>query len=151
MLSEALSQTGAVDKALKPISKDYHADADMLRVEILWRAKRWGETARALARLAGGVDTKKIEAEDALLLTKRAVASALNHDIEGLRFLRERYGPAMAKSKYAVEFKAVLGRKPVENEDYAEYAKQVGELDVFLSFLEKRRRGFNPKSAPTVN
>ena len=137
----SLADLGKADEALKMLAKDDSADADKLRAAILWRSKRWPEAARVLARLTSGADADDLDEESAALLLRRAVALALDNDREGLDYLRDRFGDAMAKSKRAADFHAVVGKKPLKTEDFAALARRAGELDVFTAFLKRRIGG----------
>ena len=137
----SLADLGKTDEALKMLAIVNSADADKLRAAILWRNKRWPEAARVLARLTGGADADNLDEESAALLLRRAVALALDNDREGLDYLRGRFGDAMAKSKRAADFHAVIGKKPLETEDFAALARRAGELDVFTAFLKRRIGG----------
>jgi tetratricopeptide (TPR) repeat protein len=144
---QAVAELGKTTEALKMLAKDFSLDADKLRAGILWRAKRWPEAARVLARLTGGLDAENLDDDAAALLLKRAVALALNNDTEGLEFLRDRFGAAMSKSKRAAEFHAMIGKKALETEDFALLARRAGELDIFTSFLKRRQVATGTKSA----
>ena len=137
----SLADLGKTDEALKMLENKYSVDADKLRAAILWRNKRWPEAARVLARLTDGADADNLDEESAVLLLRRAVALALDNDREGLDYLRGRFGDAMAKSKLATDFHAVIGKKPLKTEDFAALARRAGEIDVFTAFLKRRIGG----------
>lgn len=146
----ALSRQNKPDEALKLISSDAGDEADELRADILWSAKRWRRASRILARLTGALSTEKLDRKSARQLLRRAVALALSKDAVGIGFLRERFGTAMKKSAYAEAFLAVVGKRPVDTDDYRILARKASELDVFLAF----RRGElaqKRKSPPAVN
>ena len=93
------------------------------------------ESSRALARLTGGFDPKDLSEQNSELLLRRAVALGLAGDRGGMKFLRERFGAAMEKSKEAASFKAVAGGKLFKAEDYAALARRAAELDTFKAFM----------------
>ena len=146
----ALSKLNKPDEALQLISRDAGDEADELRADILWSAKRWRPASRILARLTGALSTEKLDSKSARQLLRRAVALALSKDEVGIGFLRERFGKAMKKSAYAEAFLAVVGKQPVDTDDYRILARKASELDVFLAF----RRGElaqKRKSLPAIN
>ena len=137
----SLADLGKTDEALKMLAKEDTVDADKLHAVILWRNKRWPEAARVLARLTGGADADNLDEETVVLLLRRAVALAFDNDREGLDYLRLRFGDAMAKSKRAADFQAVIGEKPLQTKDFATLARRAGEIDVFTAFLKRRIGG----------
>jgi tetratricopeptide (TPR) repeat protein len=146
----ALSRLNKPDEALRLIASDTSDEADELRADILWNAKRWRRASRILARLTGALSTKKIDRKSARQMLRRAVALALSKDDVGIGFLRERFGAAMEKSAYAEAFKAVVGNKPVDTDDYRILAREASELSVFLAF-RRSELVQSRKSPPTIN
>ena len=133
--SAALMDAQRYDDALKEIATDFAEEFDMLRAQIYWRASRWHDTSRALARLTGVLDPATLSDRDAELLLRRAVALGLAGDRGGMQFLRERFGAAMEKSSQAASFTAVAGGKLLKAEDYAALARRAAELDTFKAFM----------------
>jgi tetratricopeptide (TPR) repeat protein len=133
--SAALMDAHRYDDALHEIATDFAEEFDMLRAQIYWRAGRWLESSRALARLTGGLDPKNLSDRDSELLLRRAVALGLASDRGGMKFLRERFGAAMEKSTQAASFKAVAGGKLLKAEDYAALARRAAELETFKAFM----------------
>ena len=116
------------------LGDDHSVASDKLRVEILWRGKRWREAAWVLARLTGGLDSKNFDEDAAKLMLRRAVALALSDNIKGLAYVRTRFGEAMFISRQAQAFLAVVGKKRPETDSYVVLAKQASELDTFTGF-----------------
>jgi tetratricopeptide (TPR) repeat protein len=131
----ALSEDGRLPEALAMLDDDSSDEALLLRTQILWRSGDWPRAARALARLTGPFDEDKVDPREAELLLRRAVALSLAGDEAGIDYLRDRFGPAMAKTARTAEFAAVVGRKPTDTEDFAVLARQAAELDTFTAFM----------------
>lgn len=146
----ALSKLGRHDAALDTVGEDESYEADRLRADILWGAKRWRQASRMLARLTGGLSQDKVSNDNARLLLRRAVALALSNDLVGIEFLRGRFGEAMEKSPDAKAFKAVVGKKKIETDDYRVLARTASELDVFVAF-RRSDRAQAQRSSPAIN
>ena len=146
----ALSGLDKHDEALEVIAAYHDDEADRLRADILWNAKRWRRAAQILARLTGGVNREKIGKDASNLLLRRAVALALNKDRKGLKFLRDRFGKGMEKSFHGNAFLAVVGTGTIDTDDYRIMARSASELDVFLAFRRNERKQ-TAKPPPAVN
>jgi len=107
-----------------------------LRAHIHWRAGNWQKASRVLARLTVDLDAQELKDQDAELLLRRAVALGLANDFSGMKFLRDRFGAAMEKSKQAASFKAVAGGKLLQAKNFSELARRAGELDTFRAFMK---------------
>jgi tetratricopeptide (TPR) repeat protein len=139
----ALMDSRRYDEALSNIAEDFTEEFDRLRAQIYWRAGNWHKASRALARLTGGLDADKLNDRDAELLLRRAVALGLASDFGGMKFLRDRFGSAMEKSKQAASFKAVAGGKLLRAKNFSALARRAAELDTFRAFMKT----LNGKSA----
>ena len=128
------------EEALSNIAEDFTEEFDMLRAQIFWRSGNWPKASRVLARLTGDLDAKKLTDRDAELLLRRAVALGLASDRAGMKFLRDRFGAAMEKSKQAAAFKAVAGGKLLKATDFSMLARRAAELDTFRAFMKSLSR-----------
>jgi tetratricopeptide (TPR) repeat protein len=148
----ALAEAGKVDDAVALLGRDTSDDAEFLRARLQWRAGEWRQASLTLARITGGFSTEKVSEEEAELLLRRAVALALSGNRDGIAFLRQRFGAAMAASPRKAEFDAVVGRTPAKTDDYAVLARQAGELDTFSAFMDRIRPGSAGNGqAPAIN
>jgi hypothetical protein len=132
----ALLDSRRYDEALNNIALDFTEEFDRLRAQIYWRAGNWQKASKVLARLTGGLDADKLNDRDAELLLRRAVALGLASDFAGMKFLRDRFGSAMEKSKQAASFKAVAGGKLLKAKNFAALARRAAELDTFRAFMQ---------------
>ncbi|MDA1325011.1 MAG: hypothetical protein O3C34_09705 [Proteobacteria bacterium] len=150
----ALMDSRRYDEALKNIAEDFSSEFDMLRAHIYWRAGNWQKASRVLARLTGDLDAQELKDQDADLLLRRAVALGLANDFSGMKFLRDRFGAAMEKSKEAASFKAVAGGKLLQANNFSELARRTGELDTFRAFmktLSPKRAAPKPDQTTVLN
>lgn len=143
----ALMDSKRYDEALGNIAEDFAEEFDILRAQIFWRAGNWQKASRVLARLTGDFDAKNLSDRDAELLLRRAVALGLASDFAGMKFLRDRFGAAMEKSKQAASFKAVAGGKLLKATDFSALARRAAELDTFRAFI-KSLSGKSAKPKP---
>jgi hypothetical protein len=98
--ARALSELSRTDLALEIIGAEQGSEADRLRADILWRAKRWGEAAEAYERSLG----ERWQAADALTAIERtdalraAIGFVLASDSIGTDRLRSKFMAKMAES-----------------------------------------------------
>ena len=128
------------EEALNNSAEDFTEEFDRLRAQIYWRAGKWQKASRVFARLTGDLDAKNLNDQDAELLLRRAVTLGLASDFAGMKFLRDRFGDAMEKSKQAASFKAVAGGKLFKAKDFSALARRAAELDTFRVFMKSLSR-----------
>jgi tetratricopeptide (TPR) repeat protein len=143
----ALSDHGDLAGAQRALGDDRTQEAQLLRAQILWRSGEWDSAALALAQITGPFDPEALDPRQAELLLRRAVALALAGDGPGLDYLRERFGAGMANTARAAAFAAVVGRKPLDTDDFAELARHATQLDSFTTFMNERPMGAGPAAA----
>lgn len=107
--ARALAGLNRADQALELISGDRSPEADRLRADIAWDARRWAEAGRRLEAVLGErwreeSSLNDIEAHDVL---RAALAYALAEDRAGLERVEARYGAAMADNRHAQAFALV--------------------------------------------
>lgn len=107
--ARALAGLNRADQALELISGDRSSEADRLRADIAWDARRWDEAGRRLEAVLGerwrdDAPLSDIETHDVL---RAALAYALANERPGLERVEARYGAAMAASRHADAFALV--------------------------------------------
>lgn len=148
--ARALTENGDLQQALALLGDNRTDEGQLLKAQILWRSGEWQQAAHTLARITAPFHEDTLGTRETELLLRRAVALSLAGDQPGIDYLRERFGPAMAKTGRAAAFDAVVGRKPVDTEDYAVLARQAAELDTFTAFMKKSDAGAPPVTVPDV-
>ena len=142
MQSKALAELGRGDEALLLLAQDESKTANLLRVDIAWRAQKWEAAAFALNKVIGPAPTGKqpIDPATSQLVLNRAVALALSGDGTALNLLRKDFGPAMAAGPDADTFR-VLTRpeQALGLIDVNTVRSRVAEVDVFQKFLKNYR------------
>lgn len=107
--ARALAGLNRADQALELISSDRSPEADRLRADIAWDARRWVEAGQRLEAVLGERwrdDAPLIDAETHDVL-RAALAYALADNRAGLERVETRYGEAMAASRHAEAFELV--------------------------------------------
>ncbi|MCH8489705.1 MAG: tetratricopeptide repeat protein [Oceanicaulis sp.] len=107
--ARALAGLNRADQALELISGDRSPEADRLRADIAWDARRWDEAGRRLEAVLGerwreASNLSDVEAHDVL---RAALAYALAEERAGLERVEARYGAAMAESRHREAFALV--------------------------------------------
>ena len=146
--ARALTQLGDYDTALAALARENGDEEDLLRAEIHWKAQDWNNAANVFARLGGGIpdgDTKLSDKRSRYVLN-RAIALALGGNSTRLNALGQAFGPAMAETPYAADFKAITS---VENSprDFAEVLQRVALVEDFQAFIESYRARLSGEAA----
>jgi tetratricopeptide (TPR) repeat protein len=149
----ALSDLGRHDLALEVISNVDGPAAIRLRSDILWTARRWGESAEQIELMYG--DRYKdfqpltdIERQDIL---RAEIGYALAEDTLGLGRFRDKFAAKMAQTPDARAFEIVsapLGTSGAEFSAIAHAAASVDTLEGFLRDM-KTRYPDDPASSQT--
>ena len=139
-------EIGEVPTAIKLLAGDVTEEADILRRDIFWKEENWTEVSKVLQRLAGDPPNDPEEGfvdDRARYILNWAVALLLNEDEEGLKALRELFGPAMANSSLADTFNYIS--IPVVGNITAPYEATIQQLansENFNSFLDNYRQKY---------
>jgi hypothetical protein len=142
--ARAMAETKKYDDALALLQNAKQPAALALRADILMKAQRWPDAAKALLDVAGpppkaGAVLTKDQA-DALL--SAAIALSLANDNPGLDKLAIDYGAAMTGTAQEDTFR-VLTRpeKAMQVRDIAAAQTKLSEVDMFRGFLDAYRKG----------
>ncbi|MGA3309533.1 MAG: tetratricopeptide repeat protein [Xanthobacteraceae bacterium] len=141
--ARALSDLSRHDLALEVVANIEGREAIRLRSDILWAARRWGQSAEQIELLYGErwkewQPLNEVERADIL---RAAIGYALGEDALGLSRLREKYAAKMAPTPDARAFEIVaapLGTSGAEFRDIARAAASVDTLEGFLRDMQAR-------------
>lgn len=152
LAARALADLGRAPDALARLEGDTGSDADLLRAEIALRTRAWPAAAQALERLVGAPPAANQPFEDnrARQTLHLAVSLALAGDDAGTARLRERFGPAMARSPYAEVFRVLTADKAGATPDIASIAARVSSLAPFESFMSGYRQRLAGPAKPAT-
>lgn len=137
--ARALSETGAVQRAIATLSPYGSRDAMLLKADIQWRADNWADASDTLSRLLPDPSDTLTE-EEAELVLNTAVALKLAARTDALNALKSRYTVAMADTQSAAAFDVVTREAGLSSLSDRETLMNVAaEVDVFRRFLDNYR------------
>ncbi|HYH38153.1 MAG TPA: tetratricopeptide repeat protein [Azospirillum sp.] len=139
MQAKALDQLGRGEEALALLAQDDTRESNLLRVDMAWRAQKWGHAAVALGKVIGQPPApgQTLEPERSQLVLNRAVALALAGDGTGLAQLRKEFGGAMEKGADVDAFRVLTRPEQATGLiDVNTIRSRVAEVDVFQKFLK---------------
>ncbi len=146
--ARAISDTGRRDLALELIVNIKTHEAQRLRSDILWAAKRWRQAAEAIELLYGErwrefTPLGDIERVDIL---RAAIGYQLAEDALGLSRLREKYAAKMVEGPDARAFDVVSAPAGSGGAEFQTVAKRVTNVDTLNNFLADMRARY-PEAA----
>jgi tetratricopeptide (TPR) repeat protein len=140
--ARALSELGRYNAALELAAGATGAEAERLRGDILWAAKRWREAGEAYEKLLGVRWQKpdpldETERRDVL---KAGIAFALGSETLGLTRLRDRYSAKMSEGaeRTALGIIAMPSGNEKKLGDVAKALSAVDSLKLFLKLYQAR-------------
>ncbi len=139
--ARAMSQLNRPDDAIAALSASNSADAQKLKADVLWRARKWKEAAATLQGMLPEPDKGLTEAE-AQLVVNAAVGYKLADDMPGLAAIKSRYLSPMDATSQRDTFRVVTrsgGSSKLSDRDTI--LKIAGEVDMFKGFLDSYKAG----------
>lgn len=137
MRARALSQLNRTDEAITALASYTTNDAQRLKADVLWRARRWVPAAQAIESMLPTPAPMPLPPETAEMVVNAAVAYKLGGDSAGLENLRRRFGTAITATPQANAFGVITrdgGRSALG--DRETILKIAGEVDMFKGFLK---------------
>lgn len=149
--ARALSDIGRPDIALEVVSNIEGREAERLRADVLWKARRWRQASEQIERLYGDrwrdfAPLTPIERADIL---RAAIGYALGEDPIGLDRFREKYAPKMADGPDRRAFDVVTAPANSGAPEFGDVAKSAAAADTLDNFLRDIRARF-PESGSTM-
>jgi hypothetical protein len=147
----ALSDTGRHDVALEVVANVPGREAERLRADILWSARRWRQAAEQIEKYFGERwrDFSPLTAPERADLLRAGIGYALAEDRLGLDRFRQKYGPIMAEGPDARAFETVTTSGP-SGAEFAEIAKSIATSDTLDNFLRDINARFPDSSATST-
>jgi len=149
--ARAQSDTGRPELALEVIANLQGLEADRLRADIFWKARRWRDAAEQIEKIHGerwSAPAPLSDSERADVL-RAAVGYALADDAIGLDRWRTKYTAKMADGPDKRAFEVVTTPFNVNAPEFGEVARKVATADTFDGFLRDIRAKF-PEGAPAA-
>jgi tetratricopeptide (TPR) repeat protein len=147
--ARAHSDTGRPELALEVTANLQGLEADRLRADVLWKARRWRDAAEQIEKIYGdrwGSSGPLADHERADVL-RAAVGYALADDTIGLDRWRSKYAAKMADGPDRRAFDVVTKPFNVSAPEFGEVARKVATADTLDGFLRDIRAKF-PEAGP---
>jgi tetratricopeptide (TPR) repeat protein len=150
--ARALSELSRPDVALEIITNIAGPEAERLRADILWKARRWRPAAEQIERLLGNRwrDWQPLDALERNDVLRAAIGYTLGEDAIGANRLRTRYGAKMTDGPDRRAFDVVTSPIGPRTAEFGAIASSVTSIDTLEGFLRDMRKGIsNPAAMPT--
>jgi hypothetical protein len=150
--ARAQSDTGRPELALEVIANLQGLEAERLRVDVFWKARRWRDAAEQIERIYGdrwSAPGALLDAERADIL-RAAVGYALAEDTIGLDRWRNKYAAKMADGPDKRAFDVVTAPFNVNAPEFGEIARKVATANTLDGFLRDIRAKFPEAAGPAA-
>jgi tetratricopeptide (TPR) repeat protein len=150
--ARAQADTGRPELALEVIANLQGLEADRLRTDIMWKARRWRDAAEQIEKIYGdrwSAPGPLSDPERADVL-RAAVGYALADDTIGLDRWRSKYTAKMAEGPDRRAFEVVTAPFNVNTPEFGEVARKIATADTLDGFLRDIRAKFPETSAPAA-
>jgi len=138
-------------KGLALLAGDVSYEAEMLRLGLYWKNANWEDVARTVRRIIPQQKIDELEPKFADMVLRWGIALTMENDMDGLTALRDRFGPAMEKTKYKEAFKAIAGVEIGLVPDFKELVRKTGDLEDYQSFLASYRDKVQSNALSAIN
>jgi hypothetical protein len=142
--ARALSDLGRHDLALEVVANIERREAIRLRADILWAAKRHGESAEQIELLLGErwKDFEPLNDAERADVLRTAIGYALSDDMLGLGRLREKYAAKMSDGPDRRAFEIATAPDASKAAEFRDLAKTVSSFTTLEVFLRDMRARF---------
>lgn len=145
LMARAQSQMGNAHEAIQTLSTYFSPDAQKLKTDVLWKARKWNEAGETLLSLLPPTDTAKLTDDQAQMIINAAVACKLAGNAPCLQNIRAGYAAAMAGTKMGTTFTVITREGAVASlADRETMLRIAGEADLFKQFLDSYKSGTSP-------
>ncbi|WP_246696556.1 hypothetical protein [Methylobacterium planeticum] len=148
--ARALSDLSRTDLALETIEGETGADAQRLRADILWGARRWREAGEAHEMLLGDAWRGRQPLDDAARadVIRAAIAYDLSAESLGLERLKAKFAGPMAESADARTFALLTAANALRNPGFREIAQRATSAETLAAFLAEYRKRYPETAVP---
>lgn len=142
--ARALSDIGRHELALEVIADIERREAIRLRSDILWAAKRYGESAEQIELLYGErwKQFESLNDSERGDILRAAIGYALGEDSIGLGRLREKYAPKMQDGPNRRAFEIATAPFGANSAEFRDVAKLAATSDTLTTFLREVRTNY---------
>jgi tetratricopeptide (TPR) repeat protein len=153
--ARALSDTGRHELALEVIANMKSREAERLRGDILWSAKKWRDAAEQIELFYGDrwKQFAPLTADERVDILRAAIGYAMAEETISLKRFRDKYGAKMAEGPERRAFEVVtapIGTGGPEFQQIANAMATANTLDAFLRDMKKRYPD-QPAAAPAAD
>jgi hypothetical protein len=145
--ARAQSDTGRPELALEVIANLQGIEADRLRADVLWKARRWREAAEQIELLYGDrwKQFSPLEETERSDILRAAIGYALSGESISLTRLREKYAAKMAEGPDGRAFDVVSAPIGTGNAEFQDVARRVASIDTLSTFLKDIRARYDKR------
>jgi len=147
--ARALSETGRHDVALEVVANVPGREAERLRADVLWAARKWRDSAEQVERLYGDRwrEFAPLTAPERADILRAGIGYALADDKLGLDRFRDKYAAKMAEGPDRKTFEVITAPLGTNGAEFGEVAKAVSSIDTLEGFLRDIRARFPDAAA----
>ncbi len=148
--ARALSDLSRTDLALETIAGETSPDAQRLRADILWAARRWRAAGEAHEALLGEAWRAGAPLDDTARadVIRAGIAYGLAEERMGLERLKAKFAGAMAESADARTFALITGANPTRQPGFREVAQKASKAETLAAFLAEYRKRYPDIAVP---
>jgi len=148
--ARALSDLSRTDLALETLEGDVGPDAQRLRADILWAARRWREAGESHEMLLGEVWRGGKPLDDAARadVIRAAIAYGLASESLGLERLKAKFAGPMAESADARTFALLTAPNAIRNPVFREIAQRASTAQTLAAFMDEYRKRYPDIALP---
>ncbi|WP_430912996.1 hypothetical protein [Methylobacterium sp. sgz302541] len=148
--ARALSDLSRTDVALETLEGDNAPDAQRLRADILWGARRWREAGEAHEMLLGDAwrSGKPLDDASRADVIRAAIAYGLSSEAIGLERLKAKYADPMAESADARTFALLTAPNASRTAGFREIAQRASTAQTLAAFLDEYRKRYPENAVP---
>jgi len=142
--ARALSDLGRHELALEVITNIEKREAVRLRSDILWAAKRFGESGEQIELLYGErwKNFEPLTDSERADILRAAIGYALSEDAIGLGRLREKYGAKMMEGPDRRAFEIATAPFGANAAEFRDVARVTSSSDTLSTFLREMRASY---------
>ena len=150
--ARAQSDVGRPELALEVIANVQGREAERLRADVMWKARRWRDAGEQIEKFYGErwrefAPLSETERADVL---RAGIGFALADDAIGLDRLRTKYAPKMAEGPDRRAFEVVTAPFNTQAPEFGDVAKAVAAADTLEGFLRDIRAKFPETIGPAA-
>ncbi len=148
--ARALIDVGREDLALDILSKIDGKDADLLKIDAHWKAKRYSKAGEIIENLyKWEVENNQLSKAARDNIVKAAVGYVLANDIIGLSRLELKYGAAMANTPEYPLFSFVSSEVNSSSVEFSKVVSEIADIDGLNAFLSAYKDNYGADGALT--